>query len=132
MVLGCLPWFSLDPLAAGGPELVLMDSCVDPAHPEFDVTLKLQGEGLLPSSLRTIIYFDPAMMTPLEREKQDAVEPGPFLGTVHPVFYFEADPSAGRVELVYNVQGRRPVPSIPVGPLARLHFKLQSLAPENG
>ncbi|MFQ5669211.1 MAG: hypothetical protein ACE5HD_01675 [Acidobacteriota bacterium] len=121
------------PLArAGGPVLALTDGCLSPENGVARLSLRLHGRGDRPSSLRTTVLFDPAALEPAPDPDGQVAVPGGALSGWPVVFSAAADAAAGRIDLILNTEGRRPVPPLPEGELARLFLRLVPGAGEGG
>ncbi len=120
------------PAAAADPQVMLGDSCVKADGGPFDVPLILAGEDFRPSTLRVSILFDPLAVAPAPHRGRPVVTPGlPLEGTAVRLS-FEADAEAGRVDVVLDSEGRRPLPPLPAGTLAHIHLRLQPQAQRDG
>jgi hypothetical protein len=124
-VAGTVAWASQDDV-----RLVLGDGCAVPGQNEIQLPVLLLGEGFRPSSLRTTLLFDPALLEPVLDVDEGTAEPGRALsGTVHD-FSAAGDASSGRVDLVFHRQGTLPVAGLPAGTLATVRLRLKPLAAE--
>jgi hypothetical protein len=111
--------------------LILTDACAEAGRPEFEIALMLVGEEERPSSLKTTVFYDTAVMNPFSRDPGREIEPA-YIGGTSVAAFTDVDPDAGRIDLVFHTEGRLPVLPIPAGVLARLHFRLTPLAPRHG
>jgi hypothetical protein len=118
-------------VAGASPEevrLVLGDGCAVPGQDEIQLPVLLLGEGFRPSSLRTTLLFDPALLEPVLDIDAETAEPGPALSGSVVDFGATGDPLSGRVDLVLHRQGTLPVAGLPAGTVATVRLRVKPLA----
>ena len=110
--------------ARGQARVVLGDGCLLEGQRRAELPLVLTGTDYLPSTLRTTIYFDPALMEPLFDDQHEGAIPGAGVRISGAYFSSSTDMEDGRMDLHIRMQSGFPLAGLRQGVLARLRFRL--------